>query len=511
MKRVISLMVALAGVSPPLFAADFNPETWAGNWYGVWYNSTYGSTGPVVINIGVDPGSKTLYYTFDAGGNVFGQSDPAPFGGSGPYTNAGSMVTFNSNVLGTGEADFGADNTLSSTADSIPDPGIDGLTVNGVVNNGLLSIDYLIDFTSGTDPDGFGKSIRRPIPPLNLGDLNGNKAEEIAALEMDANGNQKVFVKDSKTRKRVALLNYRKASRPVAMVRVPDINGNRKPEVALLLVNNTTGAVRTVIKDGKTGKTLRTLRYNAKFAPVDMVFVPGKGLGVLGMDENGMVQVQIKSHKTAKQVGLIDFGSTFYASNIAFIPGKNPAVAAAGIRRNDYEATVVAEVRNVNGGSLVNTLEYGKRKIPLQLLVENQATLSMLTYDTLDDTTSLLRRKWETDTAKVAISYADTTIPKQVAMVGNTGGRKAADIAYLSVGRTTGAVKVKINDSVTRKQVRGTTYGKAFKPGGMVKLKNTGGGTAADLAVHGSRANNVSRLELRDLKTRNLVRTISVP
>lgn len=70
---------------------------------------------------------------------------------------------------------------------------------------------------------------------------------------------------------------------------------------------------------------------------------------------------------------------------------------------------------------------------------------------------------------------------------------------------------MKIKDSVSRKQLRVITYGKAYKPSGMVKLKNTGGGTAADLAVHGSRANNASRLELRDLKTRNLVRRIPVP
>lgn len=60
----------------------------------------------------------------------------------------------------------------------------------------------------------------------------------------------------------------------------------------------------------------------------------------------------------------------------------------------------------------------------------------MLTYDTLDDTTSLMRRTWESGADKAMISYGDSTIPKQVGMVGNTGGRKAPDIAYLPVGRS---------------------------------------------------------------------------
>ena len=388
-------------------------------------------------------------------------------------------------------------------------PSIASVTVSAKLENGLMTNTYQVNFVSGAPATGKGKMLRRPIPPLNVGDLNGNGAHELAALEIDANGDHKVFVKDSRSRQRVSLLNFGKGFRSIAMVKVPDINGNMAPEIAVLAVNNTTGVVRILVKDSKTGINLRAIFHDQVFAPVDLVMVPGTGLGVLGMDDKGRVRVLIKSHLTGKFVRAVFLGTGFHATHAAIRPGSPAGIVVSGIRFSDNK--VVAYIRNGTTGKHVRLLVYESDQIPVQILIENNTRVSILVCRATGSNTSLVRRNAVTGGRVPTIGYGTRDNPRQVMMVGNVGGTNANDIALLSNVRNTDIVRAVLRDGASRQQFRVIFFARAYKASGMASLKTTGGGTAADLAVHGHTGTNLSRLELRDLVTRSLVRTIPVP
>lgn len=506
MRRGISFLLVLSSMCTSAFAANFNPENWVGNWYGLWHNASFNTVGPILLYVGVDPNKKKLFARVDTGGTVYGNDDPKPKRGTGTYKNSGVTVNFEGDT-DKGKAVFkpNGDMTINSTIDLA---GFKSSVVTGKNKNGQMDLDYTIKFSGGGTAVGTWKMIRRPIPPLNMGDVNGNKRDDLAALDMDKNGYQMVYIKDTRTGKLLRTIKFGK-NRPVAMARIPDSNGNKEREIALLSVNNSTRKVQVIIKDSKSGKTLRTLRFATSFTPADLVWVPGIGLGVLGTNSTGKVQVEIRSHKTGKLVRKIDYGTGFYAFSAAVIPGKTPKVVVAGMRRSD--SMVIAVLRNAKTGKWVKTLKYAEQLLPLQVLVESKTRVSVLVCKPSNGETTLLRSTTGGQLLS-KIKYGTTTIPKQVMMVGKVGGTSKPDIAYLSVAKKSGAVKAKINDSGNRKTVRTITYSKSFKPGGMVTAKNSGSSRARELAVQGSNTStNATRLELRDLKTRTRVRTISVP
>jgi len=500
------LLVFLLGQTAPAFAGTFNPDVWAGNWYGMWFNTSFGSAGPMDLRVSYDPTTKTMFYLMDLAGSVGGASNPPPVGGSGTYTTSGFTHDF-SDDGGSGSVTFTAD-TITINVHTVASSFIKSVTINGTVKDGLVNFTYEVEFTTGDPAMGVSKMMRRPTPPLNLGDINGNGTHEFAALKLGFDGNQKVFVKDSKSKERVSVLNFGKIFHIISMVMVPDSNANNAPEIAALGVNNTTGNVRVLIMDSKTGKNIRSIFYNKANVPIDLVMKPGTGLAVLGMNAMGKVQVTLKSHLTGKLLRIFHFGSGVHATNLALLPGSPSKFVVAGFRLSDTK--VVAIVRNSITGNFVKSLVYGSDQIPFQILIENNTRVSILICGITGNNTSLVRRDAVTGAIVPTIFYGTTKTPRQVMMVGNIGGGNANDIALLSIVRASGTVRVGFRDAGSRKPFQAIFYGKAYKPGAMVKLRSTGGGPAQDLAVQGINTMNASRLELRDLKSRLFVSTIPI-
>ncbi len=98
--------VAVAFGAKPKPKPQFGPKTLAGKWTGTWTNTTFGSTGPA--SIVAKATTKTLAFTADFGGNVFGCPDPDPESakpltkGKGPnrWSAAGFAIHASSKALG---------------------------------------------------------------------------------------------------------------------------------------------------------------------------------------------------------------------------------------------------------------------------------------------------------------------------------------------------------------------------------------------------------------------------
>ena len=511
MKTILSLFLILFVNASVTYGAVFNPNVWTGNWSGKWNNTTFSSKGPIIMSMATNPLTKTLYFTIDVGGMVFGASDPPPFSGTGTYTNTKATVNF-ANALGSGTVEFLANGTITLTTATITAPGIAGMTITGQNVDGKMTMTYTISFTGGGGANGTTELLRRAIPPVNVGDLNGNGADEIASLKMDAFGNQKVYVKDSKTNALVRMLNFGRLYRPVSLVSVPDQNGNGKAEVALLGVHNTNASVLVRMRDAFTGGGAINIGYLKFYAPTQMVVVPTvtPSLAVLGTNATGRVIAQLRSAKTGATVRNVSFGNKFYATDFNVLATGTPSLVMLGIRKTD--GLLIAQKRNSATGALTKNIIFGKVYDPLALLVESANQISMLGMRPSDRLILLSRKNAVTGAKVPSILYGKNYLPKHIMMVGNTGGSVAADIALLGTHVGNSSILARVRDSGTRITVKNIPFAKAYKAGAMVKLQSVNANASAELGVFGTTTvANISRVELRDTATRLFVGSITVP
>jgi len=147
--------------SEPFLVGTYALSKFVGKWVGSWTNQTFGSTGSAVFEVAdSSPGVVTI--TIDLGGNVFGGVDPPAFTVTAKLNSDGSIT------LGGGSSDFGTlkatakvDGTLNGTIDSIPSTGIKSADFSGRLSDGLLNLNYTVNFTDTTKAVGILKATRQ--------------------------------------------------------------------------------------------------------------------------------------------------------------------------------------------------------------------------------------------------------------------------------------------------------------------------------------------------------------
>lgn len=146
------------------------------------------------------------------------------------------------------------------------------------------------------------------ISTATLPDVNGDGKQEIASLYTDKT-NTKFYVrlKDPVTGTAIGnnvSFGTTATAKPVAVAGLADLNGNAKPEIAVLSYNYTTKMPTVTIKDSATGTTLNTQTFlTAGSEAIDLSVVAdtnGNGIeeiSVLG-SKAGVTTVQIRDAST---------------------------------------------------------------------------------------------------------------------------------------------------------------------------------------------------------------------
>lgn len=137
------LLLALVSLVQPAAAAL--PDL-AGRYVGSWTNLTFGSVGKAVIEIQISGEDAALI--FDMDGFVFGQVDPPLI--TMPGTVQGDSIVIDSQGVGifgdiSGSVD-GLSGTLDTTLTNVPGGYIQRVTNTGTITNGVISIEYTVDF-----------------------------------------------------------------------------------------------------------------------------------------------------------------------------------------------------------------------------------------------------------------------------------------------------------------------------------------------------------------------------
>jgi hypothetical protein len=148
----------------------------------------------------------------------------------------------------------------------------------------------------------------RDYTPLALAvfpDFNGNSRPDdpvLAVLGRNATGEGRVQVRSAVSGALVQTISLSQPT-PLALVGLPDINGNAAADLAVLLHDANLEQNSVSVLDGKTGEELMTLAFLANYRPLAMAALPdfdGNGrpddpvLAVLGRKDTGDVRVQLR-------------------------------------------------------------------------------------------------------------------------------------------------------------------------------------------------------------------------
>jgi hypothetical protein len=140
-------------------------------------------------------------------------------------------------------------------------------------------------------------------------DLNGNGADEIASLAVDAAGLVEALVKDSATGALLSRLRFDAAYRPRWMRTVAAYPGSAAPGLAVLGVDEI-GRPRAQVRNALNGALVSRVSFSLQLRPFAFEVigdVDGNGhpeLALLGLDERNRVALHVKDLHTRAQVAV---------------------------------------------------------------------------------------------------------------------------------------------------------------------------------------------------------------
>jgi|GEM_PF-1358121 len=157
---------------------------------------------------------------------------------------------------------------------------------------------YIDDVTIGggtppANPYALTQSIR-------VADLNGNALpEEASLLRVNATNAVQVWLRDGQTKALIRKISYVTGDyTPIGLAEAADLNGNGKPEIAVLYRKSASGVVYATLRDGGTGAAIKTLNFGVVLAQSITVMDDTNG--------NGQPEIAVMSMNPAAQTYKLD-------------------------------------------------------------------------------------------------------------------------------------------------------------------------------------------------------------
>ena len=145
-------------------------------------------------------------------------------------------------------------------------------------------------------------------------DLDTNGASELAVLmRRDIDERAWVHMKDALTGSYVRNEWFSPGFSPSRLEIVPDLDGNFRDELAVLMTKDADGRAWVHVRDPSILGLVREVWFQGTFAPKDFAVLanmdanPGSELAVLGVTNGGLLQVEIKDANTRAFINLVNF------------------------------------------------------------------------------------------------------------------------------------------------------------------------------------------------------------
>ena len=334
---------------------------------------------------------------------------------------------------------------------------------------------------------------------VSLPDIDGNGFPELAVLSgHHSDGRVMIQVKDASTGLLVKNVWYSDTYRPLALLAIPDVNGNGASELCVLSADWDAGKVVVQIKDASTGLLVKNIWLSGEYEPLALEALPdlnGNGfceLAVLsrhGDTKNTVVQVYDSSSGLPGKN--VSFGVQFEPLTLKMLADINgngfPELAVLSWRWD--AGKVVAQVKDSFTGLLVKNVSFSDMYTPLGLDVVpdiNGNGLPELTVLSRHSSTGKVVLQVKDSFTGLLINniwYSDKHKPLVLRVLPDVNGNGASELGVLSTDRSDRKVVVQVKDSFTGLSVKNVWFSGECEPMALEMAPDINGNGFQELAV----------------------------
>jgi hypothetical protein len=238
---------------------------------------------------------------------------------------------------------------------------------------------------------------QHPVSLKVMGDINGNRRPELVLMCRDPDNNKGVAkVYDAFSGESINLVWYGPVFNTLGHEILPDMNGNGKPDIALLGINPLNKKVLAHIRDSWTDALLWYIWFGPAYYPIDLKAISDvngnnrKELALLGLDyKTGETVVKLMDSYSRVAILTIKYFQGYTPIAFEVIPdingnGKSELAVAA---MNPVDRMVHVSIKDSKSGGSVASFTLGSAHVPWGMTWVNDVNgnaapeLSVLTSD----------------------------------------------------------------------------------------------------------------------------------
>jgi len=345
-------------------------------------------------------------------------------------------------------------------------------------------------------------------------DVDGDGRPDLAVLTA---GGQKVTVK-SQTGQLISEVAFDKAGRPVAFQTLANFGGTQAPELALLGA----GGVAEV-RDALSGELLDTVSFDPQLTPIDLAVLDdfnGNGvpeLAMLGVNSAGAGTVEVRDAATGIRLTSFNYASVLQPKNLVVTDDltgdgqRELGMLGENVKPSGSDRI---EVRNpFTGVRVVNlwqgsgfTMDRARRVGDLT----GDGIGEVATVRTKPDQVNVLIDNPVNGATVTALSFAARFRPVDLVSIADFTHNGACEIGLLSHNEDTGAQRMDIVDSRSKKLLRRLWFTTDFLVQGADVLPDRDGNGAEEVAVLGRReSDGAMNVYIKDAASGALLKRIA--
>lgn len=402
---------------------------------------------------------------------------------------------------------------------------------SGAVHEGAV---YLAGAAFGPTEDDTNSfvarfSATRPPQLLSLGMIDG--APALAVLVHDPSlPKVAARVRNAVSGARIGYVVFSSTVHPQELLALPDRNGNGTPELALLGIDETTGAVVAEIRDSQGGALLGTVPFDKSFMPRRLVVVPAPdaagppGLALLGASATDRsLQAEIRDSVTGAHLGAIGFNRWHVNEPFADLRaapdanGNGSAELAALIIANPLAGSR-AEIKDAGTAQTLGSIWFERDYCPRDLVVAPDlvshggpglATLLQGCFERLDGVRADVHGVLAGE-ASASIGYRKFMRPVSLIVLPDSDGNGSPEFGVMALDTGTDRDVLSIKDIAANLWLRSIAFNRAgYRHRGVTLLPDVNGNGTSDVAqLQERRGGRQLRILIKDTVTGAFIRYV---
>lgn len=317
-----------------------------------------------------------------------------------------------------------------------------------------------------------------PLTMIDVEDRSGNGVRELASIQRrNSDGRTLVEMRDPVSGSNVGNVWFSPLHTPFFAGELPDISGNGVPEIVVLQVRDSDGAVAAQIRDSVSGSFVRNVYFSPGFSPIDFVIVPD-------INGNGAPEVATALSRFSDTRVLVQLRDTETGAAVASI-WQSPGHSVHNI-------AVVADT-NSNGAADIATL----------VTRDSDGIIGVRIAD--GSTGAQLRTNWYRPAGSTVFAkHALVALP-------DVDGNNVEELAILVQTQSTQRTVLATRDALTGNAIGNIFVSPDFDAERLVVLDSVNGNNSSELGVYGFGGNLLPQVILYDSSTSTRLNTVYYP